>query len=43
VCAANFWSLKTWLWSPTVLTRLIWPLENFFLLPRMKLKLKGRH
>jgi hypothetical protein len=22
----NFWPLKTWLWSPTLLIRLIWPL-----------------
>jgi hypothetical protein len=23
---SNFWPLRTWLWSPTLLTRPIWPL-----------------
>jgi hypothetical protein len=26
---SDFWPLKTWLWSPTLLTPLIWPLAIF--------------
>jgi hypothetical protein len=26
---SDFWPLKTWLWSPTLLTLLIWPHEIF--------------
>jgi hypothetical protein len=37
----DFWPLKTWLWSPILLTCLILPPCNF-LFPRMKSELKWR-
>jgi hypothetical protein len=39
---SDFWPLKTWLQSTTILTCLIWPLTISSYFKRMKSKLKGR-
>jgi hypothetical protein len=42
LCQCNFRPLKTWLWYPTLLNRLIWSLV-FSLFPRMTLYLQACH
>ena len=38
----SFWPRTTWQWSPILHTHTIWPPCDFFLFPKLKLRMKGR-